>query len=367
MSDSNITDLNLIDISTTSQSLVIIQVAFYIVITIIGTIANLVLCCALLRKKQPRKASEYFILNLALTDLVTCSIGIPLDIAVILVKHWPFGAFMCKVVYPFQTLLTAVSVGTLACMAMERYRAIVTPFKTMFSVKFVRIAIFAVWCFSVILVSPYVAVLKHRDRGCYESWQGDKHSMIFTLCVFLIFYAVPLCVIAPTYVRIGFRLHSNDRTMLKFSKKQGQGNKQFRALVRQRTKSNIVIARTFLFGAIAFAICLLPYHVMWLWYDMGEGKRWTHFNDALVFANALVYFNSLVDPFIFGRTEALEWRKSCSVTLVKCLNLLGWRTSSGQRFVTPKVDSGDHVMWMHQVSIANSPKQQCAVHDVTSL
>ena len=78
----------------------------------------------MIRKKQPRNASEYLILNLAFTDLMTCAVGIPLDVAVILFQRWPFGAFMCKVVWPFQTVLIAVSVGTLTCMAIERYRAI---------------------------------------------------------------------------------------------------------------------------------------------------------------------------------------------------------------------------------------------------
>ena len=371
MSDFNNTGENLARAPSSLQNqLVIVQVTFYAVITVIGTIANLALCSALLRTKHPRKASEYFIFNLALTDLLTCSLGIPLDIVVILMEHWPLGAFMCKVVYPFQTLLTAVSVATLTCMAIERYRAIVTPFKPMFSVRIVKIAIISVWCLSAILVSPYVAILKYRDLSCDEAWQGDKFPKIFTLCVFLLFYAVPLSVIGPTYALIGVKLHSEGRIMRNFSRKQGQGNKQFRALVRQRTKSNIVIVRTFLFGAIAFAVCLLPYHVMWLWHDFGQANRWTHFNDALIFANALVYFNSLVDPFIFGGNVALEWRKSCTVMLYKCFNVVNCKAGSQQRTVNIKTrkESGDRVMLMQQqVSLVDSPRQQCDKHVVSAV
>lgn len=92
-------------------------------------------------------------------------------------------------------------------------------------------------------------------------------------------------------------------------------------------KSNIVIVRMFFFGVIVFVICLFFYYVMWLWYEMGEGKWWMYFNDVLVFVNVLVYFNSFVDFFIFGRVEVFEWCKSCFVMLVKCLNLFGWRIS----------------------------------------
>ena len=219
--NSNETASNLTEASHI-QTLTIVQVTFYAVITIIGTVANLALCGALLRRKQ-RSPSEYFILNLALTDLMTCAVGIPLDMAVILIQYWPFGAFMCKVVYPFQTALIGVSVATLTCMAIERYRAIMTPFKAKLTVRFVKITICAVWFISVALVSPYIAVLKYKrgELSCTEAWQSENHPRVFTMCVFLIFYALPLCVIAPAYMCIGFRLHLDDKKMRRFSKKQG--------------------------------------------------------------------------------------------------------------------------------------------------
>lgn len=320
--DSNETTSNLTEASHI-KTVTIVQITSYALITIFGTVANLVLCGALLRKKQ-RSPSEYFVLNLALTDLMTCAVGIPLDMAVILTQHWPFGAFMCKVVYPFQTALIGVSVATLTWMAIERYRAIVTPFKPMITKKMVKIVICAVWCVSGVLVSPYIAILehKHEELQCTEAWQGENHPKVFTMSVFLLFYSLPLCIIAPAYICIGFRLHLDDKKMRRFSKKQGAGNRQFHKLVRQRSRTNVAIVKTFLLGAVAFSICLLPYHVMWLWFDFGNGAQWSHFSDGLVFANALVYFNSLVDPFIFGGTAIRHnWRKTCAAMLHRCLNI----------------------------------------------
>ena len=83
------------------------------------------------------------------------------------ISPWPFGAFMCKVVWPFQTVLIAVSVGTLTCMAIERYRAILTTFKTMLSQNVVKIVICAVWCLSVALVAPYPGGEGRRHFGIF--------------------------------------------------------------------------------------------------------------------------------------------------------------------------------------------------------
>lgn len=355
--NSNETTSNLTETSHI-ETLTIVQVTFYAVITIIGTVANLALCGALLRKRQ-RNPSEYFILNLAITDLMTCAVGIPLDMAVILVQHWPFGAFMCKVVYPFQTTLIAVSVATLTCMAIERYRAIMTPFKPKLTGRFVKITICAAWCLSVALVSPYIAVLRHNhaDLSCTEAWQSENHPRVFTMCVFLLFYALPLCVIAPAYMCIGFRLHLDDKKMRRFSKKQGAGNRQFHKLVRQRSRTNVVIVKTFLLGAVAFALCLLPYHVMWLWHDFGNGAQWTHFSDGLVFAYALVYFNSLVDPFIFGGTVICRhnWRKTCTASLLsRCLNISGDNRRNTNRNKSLKQHNCDALLGKPYAELSNS-------------
>ena len=301
----------------------IVQVTSYALITILGTVANLLLYGALLGKKQ-RSPSEYFVLNLAFTDLVTCAVGIPLDMAEILIQRWPFGALLCKVVYPFQTALIGVSVATLTCMAIERYRAIVTPFKPMITKRMVKVVISAVWCISGALVSPYIVVLEHKREQlqCTEAWPSENYPKMFTMCVFLLFYSLPLCIIAPAYICIGFRLYSDGKKMKRFSIKQGAGNQSFRKLVRQRTRTNVIIVKTFLFGAVAFSLCLLPYHIMWLWADFGNGAHWSYFGDVLVFANALVYFNSLVDPFIFGGTVIRHnWSKTCAAMLQRCLNI----------------------------------------------
>lgn len=301
----------------------IVQVTSYALITILGTVANLLLYGALLGKKQ-RSPSEYFVLNLAFTDLMTCAVGIPLDMADILIQRWPFGALMCKVVYPFQTALIGVSVATLTCMAIERYRAIVTPFKPMITKRMVKVVISAVWCISGALVSPYIVVLEHKREQlqCTEAWPSENYPKMFTMCVFLLFYSLPLCIIAPAYICIGFRLYSDGKKMKRFSIKQGAGNQSFRRLVRQRTRTNVIIVKTFLFGAVAFSLCLLPYHIMWLWADFGNGAHWSYFGDVLVFANALVYFNSLVDPFIFGGTVIRHnWSKTCAAMLQRCLNI----------------------------------------------
>ena len=109
------------------QYLFITQIVCYFAISIVGTLANVVICVGLSRGRL--KSSEYFILNLAIVDLLVCAIGIPLDIYLHYTTYWPYGAFLCHVISPSQTLLILISIYTLMGMSLERHRAICSPLK----------------------------------------------------------------------------------------------------------------------------------------------------------------------------------------------------------------------------------------------
>ena len=115
------------EIGDVDYYLFITQIICYCVISFVGTLANVVICVGLSRGRL--KSSEYFILNLAIADLLVCAIGIPLDIYENYSESWPYGAFLCHVIYPSQTLLILISILTLMGMSLERHRAICSPLK----------------------------------------------------------------------------------------------------------------------------------------------------------------------------------------------------------------------------------------------
>lgn len=280
------------------ELLTVIQITCYSIIIVAGTIGNLMLILHLAFKRH-RKTSQYFILNLATVDLLTCALSIPFDISLLVLGGWPFGPVMCRLVYPLQTLFMAVSVSTLLCMALERYRAIIHPLKPKIPGRVIILVIFLIWVISTGLVSPYAAALKMTDGECVENWPNNdpNYPKAFTLCVFLILYLSPLCVITAAYARVGVRLrvHSQKAELL-----VGAHSGKSRSTAKNRTRQNIRIVKFFVLVVVAFALCLLPFQVMWMWSDFGNGQKWKHFYTFLTFANVMVYANSAVNPYIFG-------------------------------------------------------------------
>lgn len=289
-------------IVTTNQNVIIVQLFFYCSITCIGATGNILICLAILRRRQ-HKISEYFIFNLSVTDLAVCTVSIPLDVAERILGYWPYGTVFCKIIYPFQTILMAVSVSTLLAMSLERYRVIIHPFKPRIKVHSSRTIIAGIWGGSIILVSPYIYVLSHDGEKCIEKWPSDiTFVQAYTMSVFIVLYLCPLFIITVAYSLVGAKLYRDIKRMKGIFAVENKTTAGKRML-KSRAHRNLRIVKIFIAAVCAFAVCFLPTHVMWVWHDFGSGSKSSDFTNLLVFANILVYFNSCINPFIFGTLQ----------------------------------------------------------------
>lgn len=283
-----------------------IQLSLYVTVIFVGSLGNCLVCLAIHRQKT-RRPNEYFILNLALTDLGASVISIPLDLTELLTEKFPLGPLMCHVVYPVQTVLMGASVLTLLCLSYERHRAIVTPLKPRIEVKTAFLMIAATWLISVMAVSPYASILHLEEEQCLEKWPHEIYTKIFTMSMFLLLYFIPLLIITANYVRVMQKLFSERKGLRElFSGSDHHWCKH----AKMRAEQNIKVVKVFVTAVVAFAICLLPNHVLWIWHDFGEGKNYSYFDKAVVYCNIMVYTNSAINPLIFGK---LRLKDCCSV------------------------------------------------------
>lgn len=278
----------------------------YFSIMVIGTTANALLLRVLLREKK-LKDNEYLILNLVLTDLGSCAISIPLDTAEKILEYFPFGEILCKIIYPLQTLLMAVSVLTLLLMSYERYRLIVTPFKRRISGKYWGFLILCTWIGAILFVLPYVLALRLEGTACEENWPDPRSSRIFTACNFAILYVIPLIVITFFYSRVARSMYNDNKRMLQMKAKNP-------LIVDQeliyRIKRNSRIVKVFVTAVIVFAVCMLPTHIAWLWKEF-HGGEYFHFDKVATFCNILMYTNFAIDPFVFGSIRIISFCNCC--------------------------------------------------------
>ena len=275
----------------------VIQLSLYVTVSFVGFLGNLLVCIAIYLQKK-RKPNEFFILNLALTDLGASIFSIPLDLTELLSGKFLLGPTMCHVVYPIQTVLMGTSVLTLLCLSAERHRAIVSPLKPKIQEQTAFVMITATWLVSMAAVAPYASILQLEGEHCLEKWPRDIYVKTFTISVFLLLYFVPLVAITANYARVMHKLNCEMKRLKNlFSGRNHSLCKQ----VQKRADQNIRVVKVFVTAVVVFAICLLPNHVLWLWHDFGDGKNFKYFNEVVVFCHIMVYINSAINPFIFGK------------------------------------------------------------------
>ena len=264
-------------------------------IAFLGAIGNLLVLKAIISLKR-RKLHEYLILNLAVTDAGTCIVSIPLDIAEQAIGGFPFGAALCRVIYPFQSVLVYVCVLTLLFMSTERYKLIVTPMKPRIHTKPGTIIIGAIWVLSCLIVLPYSLALKFAGNGCSEHWPHDYSGKVFTLIIFTLLYLVPLVIMTFFYASMIGVFYKENKS-LKMRRRKRSVSKES---IDIRLHRNVKIVKVFVMAVVAFALCMLPTHVTWLWHDFGQGSSSPVFGKVATFSNILLYANSVLNPFILG-------------------------------------------------------------------
>jgi hypothetical protein len=278
--------------SDVRQQLVFFQIVCMSIISLVGIIANIVIIRKLMQRK--RKSSEYFILNLAMTDLVVCSLCIPLDIYDQLHSTWQYGAFLCKIIWPFQTLFTLVSILNLTAMAIERYRAIMFPFKPRLTHSDLLKAIACVWFLGACVIAPYMYYLNFDGEQCDESWPHKTSAAYYTLSLLVIDYCIPLTIITFCYGRAGYKLYLNTKEFEAVN--AGISNHAQRTRLERNTR----IIKIFSFAVLVFLICMLPADIYWMWKGFGSGSEFRYEKHFKTLADMMIYSNSCFNPFIFG-------------------------------------------------------------------
>ncbi|KAK3753613.1 hypothetical protein QZH41_004187 [Actinostola sp. cb2023] len=115
----------------------VMRLALYPLVLVTGIIGNVLvtLVFTMNRPRDLKPSVRYFILNLAISDLIVLVMFIPFDMAYMEMTVWVFGEVMCKLVNTLNYAFVTVSGTTLAAISMDRHRSIVYPIKKHLSTR----------------------------------------------------------------------------------------------------------------------------------------------------------------------------------------------------------------------------------------
>ena len=281
---------------------------YYCLIFVLTLMGNIIIGVIVYRTRSMRKPINFFIVNMAMSDLLFPIVYFPSIVAKINYGYWllggPVGQALCKLHNVLVYVSVFVSIQSLALIAVDRYGAVVFPLHSpLISSKRCRFLILITWIIAVAANIPdamafelveyqegLVCVLKSNEVfGESLSYRNYAVSKL------VIFWYVPLVLIAILYLIVFIKLKSQNIP--------GEGSASGREQHSRRQKNVLKMSIAIV---VTFIVCWLPTTIWWFFVVYPPDSTMTAscgFQYFALIASCLAHFNSAINPcisFIFS-------------------------------------------------------------------
>ncbi|AWP13587.1 putative 5-hydroxytryptamine receptor 2A [Scophthalmus maximus] len=170
-----------------------------IAVTVMG---NILVILAVSLEKKLQNATNYFLMSLAVADMLLGILVMPVSMVTILYDYgWPFPSDLCPIWIYLDVLFSTASIMHLCAISLDRYIGIRNPIhhSRFNSHTKARIKIMAVWTISVGISMP-IPVLGLRDHSkVFKDGSCLLTDNNFVLVGSFVAFFVPLTIMVVTY------------------------------------------------------------------------------------------------------------------------------------------------------------------------
>ncbi|KAL2299324.1 hypothetical protein Nmel_013976 [Mimus melanotis] len=300
----------------------------YSVIFVVGVVGNFLVCLVILKHRNMKTPTNYYLFSLAVSDLLVLLFGMPLEVYEMW-SNYPFllgpvGCYLKTALFETVCLASILSVTTLS---VERYIAIRHPFRAKLARtrRRARRTILGLWLLSLLFALPNTGthgiVLQHFPNGTLLPGSATC-TVVVPLWIYnsivqitsLLFYVLPMGVISVLYYLMGLRLKGDESLEVEEMavNVQRPSRKSLSELSAQRADGPYPpISDLFFFSpfsmpvvlVIVFAICWAPFHIDRLFFSFVV--EWTEplantFNLIHVVSGVFFYLSSATNPIIYN-------------------------------------------------------------------
>ena len=292
----------------------------YCLFIIVALVANSLIVMTVYKTPNLRKPINYFIANMASSDLLYPIFVIPWTLSKLHTNSFliggQLGQALCKLLPFFGSVSFVVSIQNLILIAVDRFGAVVFPLRSpLIRSKLCPFFILATWIVAAAVNSPYLFTFELvgflEENRCRIQWEkvfGESSSFAsFLLAYYILFMYIPVLLLVILYSIIVINL-----------KTQAHPGEQSANSQQQRKRRNRNVLQMSIAIVTVFVFCWFPYSINFL--ILGYQDTSTHLScsfwkyDAVTFymINAYCAIN-LVICFMFSS----NYRKALK-RLIKC-------------------------------------------------
>lgn len=237
----NITTTPSVEEQSFDFALKFISTFLLIIIIVLTLLGNSLVIRAFVAFRKLRNVTNYFVVSLAVTDILVAVFSMPVWAAYLLTgPQWKFSLWLMKIWQSFDILCGVASISHLLLISIERYICISTPltYHSVVTTPKTRVAICAAWLFALIMTIIKLVL-----------W-GESRATVYQLVSFSLCFTAPVLIMSYAYIMI-FRV---SRTQAKkMLLKIGEKTKRF-CLPKE-----LKAAKTLGVVMGAFVLCWFPF------------------------------------------------------------------------------------------------------------
>ncbi|XP_072918465.1 opsin-5-like [Hemitrygon akajei] len=263
---------------------------------ILSLIGNSILLFIALRKRHMLKPAEYFIVNLAISDLSMIITLLPLAIPSLFAHRWLFSQRWCNF-YAFCGLLFGVcSLTNLTMLSIICCMKVCYPLYAngnRITSEFACLLTTSAWAYaSIFAISPLVEWGHYGPEpygtACCIDWKApnsDAQAMSYIIVLFVFCYIVPSGIIMTSYTLILLTVNGSRRAVQRHMSPQRNLNNAHKLIV----KLSVSVC-------IGFSAAWTPYAITAMWAALGNAEK----VPPLAFALSALFAKSstLYNPFV---------------------------------------------------------------------
>uniref|UniRef100_A0A8C3SA59 G-protein coupled receptors family 1 profile domain-containing protein n=2 Tax=Chelydra serpentina TaxID=8475 RepID=A0A8C3SA59_CHESE len=297
-------------------------------LSLITVLGNGLVILAFLVNKNLRHRSNYFFLNLAISDILVGAFCIPLYIPYILTGKWIFGRILCKLWLVVDYLMCTASAFSIVLISYDRFLSVtkaVTYRIQQGTMSKTIVKMVAVWVFAFLIYGPAILIWETvvgcsvvPDGKCYAEFYDNWY---FLLCASTFEFFTPCISVAYFNMHIYRDIQKRKRNRLQsrvsISKQVSEEvpspdletedgysitpdhdqSVTLRPKTRSKLNRNKKIAKSLAIIVCVFAICWAPYSLLMIISAACYGECVNKFLYEITFW--LLWFNSSVNPFLY--------------------------------------------------------------------
>ncbi|XP_056126109.1 trace amine-associated receptor 13c-like [Rhinichthys klamathensis goyatoka] len=263
-----------------------IIVYIFIAVTSVFTVfLNLLVIISISHFKQLHTPTNVLIFSLAVADLITGLILLPVQGMKLIEPCWYFGEIFC-LIFPFILyVVVTASLGNMIIISVDRFIAVNDPLRYPIRVNNNRavVSIVVNWLLSFIynfyLLYEFL-LYPERNHTCIGECILSL-KLVNVILDSIVCLVAPCCIIIPLYVKICFVANYQA--------------KHLNSVTDKKTKSEKKATRTLGIVVLVYLLCWMPYYLTSL--SLGHDE-----NDSLIInvMDWIVCMNSGINPLIYA-------------------------------------------------------------------